>query len=78
MSLNNIKCPNCQHWNSADSKADQRCSLCDALLDSRQVNRESKSTDHGFSFTDSLPPYARYVFLAIVAAISLVIVIAFA
>ncbi len=78
MSLNNIKCPNCQHWNSSDGKADQQCSHCDALLDTRILNRAFKLSDDGYSFMDALPSYARYFFLAIVCAVGIVVVIAFA
>ncbi|MVN90599.1 hypothetical protein GO816_05620 [Mucilaginibacter sp. HME9299] len=78
MSLNKIKCPNCQHWNISNGEHDQQCSNCDAILDSRYATRIKNSVNEGYSFIDSLPPYARYIFLAIVSLVGLIVVIAFA
>ncbi|WP_295772263.1 hypothetical protein [uncultured Mucilaginibacter sp.] len=78
MSLNKIKCPGCGQWSISDGKHDQRCSNCDAILDSRYATRIKKSVNEGYSFIDSLPAYARYIFLAIVSIVGLIVVIAFA
>jgi hypothetical protein len=78
MSPSKIKCPDCKQWNTASGETDQVCTYCEARLHNRQTNGTHKGTNDGFSFISSLPPYAQYIFLGIVAIIGGIVVIALA
>ncbi|WP_143009073.1 hypothetical protein [Pedobacter terrae] len=72
-----IKCDKCDTWNSTkkNSKA-QRCKKCGNLLDpSRDIFSNNNDQDN---FLDRMPPYAKYVFIALVSIIGGVIVFALA
>jgi phage FluMu protein Com len=77
MMSSTVKCPHCQQWNESQSNDQQRCSRCNGLLQAGKRSWTRSSTDDN-NFMDSLPPYAKYIFMGIVAVIGGIVVLALA
>jgi phage FluMu protein Com len=77
MMSSTIKCPHCQQWNDSQSTDQQRCTQCNGLLRAGERS-ETRSSTEDDNFMDSLPPYAKYIFIGIIAVIGGIVVLALA
>ena len=77
MNKGSIKCSRCNKWNNTEKhNPNQKCSKCGNELDHSSEIDPKLESEKGF--LDNLPPYAKFIFLALVAIIGGIIVFALA
>lgn len=78
MSKTSIKCEQCDHWNFIGNKDKLNCENCGHKLHNHQHKSWVNSESNQLSFIESLPPYAKYIFIGLISIIAGLIVVAVA
>jgi PHP family Zn ribbon phosphoesterase len=77
MKESSIKCSKCEKWNKSNQdNINQHCKHCGSELN--PSHKKVVYDGNNDSFLNSLPPYAKYIFLTIVSIIGGIIVFALA